>query len=246
MQNKSRGFIFGILVGSIFLFPIVIYIIFESTKEGCFSNIFKMFRLLGILTITAIGMFYLYENESDCNRKLPKFLVAIIYILFFYIFLSYFFFEPYTKESTNNSISKGGDDYYWLQVPKLSYKLKLNEEVKIPIKICTPNEVHLKQIKEEMSNKIFDKNIIELSNAEKKELDEAFSTFLTVKESLNYQTHDIEVKTEQEEKILEINEFFIDENTKTYSIKALKNGNAVIWFYIGDISTYVLISVEEE
>ena len=97
-----------------------------------------------------------------------------------------------------------------------------------------------------MSNKIFDKNIIELSNAEKKELDEAFSAFLTVKKSLNYQTHDIEVKTEQEEKILEINEFSIDENTKTYSIKALKNGNAVIWFYIGDISTYVLISVKEE
>lgn len=246
MQNKSKYFIFGILVGSIFLFPILIYIIIESLKEGCFSDIFKMFRILGILTITTITMFFLYENESECNRKIPRFLVAIIYIIFFYIFLSYFLFEPYTKESTNNPNSKGGNGYYWLQVPKLSYKLKLNEEVKIPIKICTPNEVHLKQIKKEMSNKIFDKNIIELSNAEKKQLDEAFSTFLTVKKSLNYQTHDIEVKTEQEEKILEINEFFIDENTKTYSIKALKNGNAVIWFYIGDISTYVLISVEEE
>ena len=149
-------------------------------------------------------------------------------------------------ESKNTVQSIGGDGYYWLQAPKVSYKLKLNEEVKIPIKICTPNEVHLEQIKEEMSNKIFDKNIIELSNAEKKELDEAFSTFLTVKKSLNYQTHDIRIKIEQEEKILEINEFFIDENTKTYSIKALKNGNAVIWFYIGDISTCVFISVEEE
>lgn len=246
MQNKSRYFIFGILVGSIFLFPILIYIIIESLKEGCFSDIFKMFRILCIVTITAITMFFLYENESECNRKIPRFLVAIIYILFFYIFLSYFLFEPYTKESTNNPKSIGGNGYYWLQVPKLSYKLKLNEEVKIPIKICTPNEVHLKQIKKEMANKIFDKNIIELSNAEKKELDEAFSTFLTVKKSLNYQTHDIEVKTEQEEKILEINEFFIDENTKTYSIKALKNGNAVICFYIGDLSTDVLISVEEE
>ena len=112
------------------------------------------------------------------------------------------------KETTNNKNSIGGDDYYWLQAPKLSYKLKINEEVKIPIKICTPNEVHLEQIKKEMSNKIFDKTIIELSNTEKKELDEAFSTFLTVKKSLNYQTHDIEVKTEQEEKILEIDEFF--------------------------------------
>lgn len=246
MQKESRYFIFGILVGSIFLFPILIYIIIESFKEGCFSDIFKMLRILGILTITAISMFFLYENESDCNRKPPRFLVAIIYILFFYIFLSYFVFEPYTKESTNNPNSKGGDDYYWLQAPKESYKLKINEEIKIPIEICTPNEVHLEQIKKEMSNKIFDKNIIELSNAEKKELDEAFSTFLTVKKSLNYQTHDIEVKTEPEEKILEINEFFIDENTKTYSIKAVKNGNAVIWFYIGDISTYVFVSVEEE
>ena len=150
-------------------------------------------------------------------------------------------------KSKNTVQSIGGDGYYWLQAPKVSYELKLNEEVKIPIKICTPNEVLLEEIKKEMSNKIFDKNIIELSNAEKKELDEAFSTFLTVKKSLNYQTHDIEVKIEQEEKILEINEFFIDENTKTYSIKTLKNGNAVIWFYIGDdISTCVFISVEEE
>lgn len=90
------------------------------------------------------------------------------------------------------------------------------------------------------------KQSLNYQKLKKKELDEVFSTFLTVKKSLNYQTHDIEVKTEQEEKILEINEFFIDENTKTYSIKALKNGNAVIWFYIGDISTYVLISVEED
>lgn len=150
-------------------------------------------------------------------------------------------------ESKNTVQSIGGDGYYWLQAPKVSYELKLNEEVKIPIKICTPHEVLLEEIKKEMSNKIFDKNISELSNAEKKELDEAFSTFLTVKKSLNYQTHDIEVKIEQEEKILEINEFFIDENTKTYSIKTLKNGNAVIWFYIGDdISTCVFISVEEE
>ena len=151
-------------------------------------------------------------------------------------------------ESKNTVQSIGGDGYYWLQAPKGSYELKLNEEVKIPIKICTPNEFLLEEIKKEMSNKIFDKNIIELSNAEKKELDEAFSTFLTVKKSLNYQTHDIRIKIEQEEKNLEIiNEFFIDENTKTYSIKALKNGNAVIWFYIGDdISTCVFISVEEE
>ena len=150
-------------------------------------------------------------------------------------------------ESKNTVQSVGGDGYYWLQAPKGSYELKLNEEVKIPIKICTPNEFLLEEIKKEMSNKIFDKNIIELSNTEKKELDEAFSTFLTVKKSLNYQTHDIRIKIEQEEKILEINEFFIDENTKTYSIKALKNGNAVIWFYIGDdISTCVFISVEEE
>lgn len=150
-------------------------------------------------------------------------------------------------KSKNTVQSVGGDGYYWLQAPKVSYELKLNEEVKIPIKICTPNEFLLEEIKKEMSNKIFDKNIIELSNAEKKELDEAFSTFLTVKKSLNYQTHDIEIEVKQEEKILEINEFFIDENTKTYSIKALKNGNAVIWFYIGDdISTCVFISVEEE
>ena len=151
-------------------------------------------------------------------------------------------------ESKNTVQSVGGDGYYWLQAPKGSYELKLNEEVKIPIKICTPDEFLLEEIKKEMSNKIFDKNIIELSNTEKKELDEAFSTFLTVKKSLNYQTHDIRIKIEQEEKILEIiNEFFIDENTKTYSIKALKNGNAVIWFYIGDdISTCVFISVEEE
>lgn len=151
-------------------------------------------------------------------------------------------------ESKNTVQSVGGDGYYWLQAPKGSYELKLNEEVKIPIKICTPDEFLLEEIKKEMSNKIFDKNIIELSNTEKKELDEAFSTFLTVKKSLNYQTHDIRIKIEQEEKILEIiNEFFIDENTKTYPIKALKNGNAVIWFYIGDdISTCVFISVEEE
>ena len=151
-------------------------------------------------------------------------------------------------ESKNTVQSVGGDGYYWLQAPKGSYELKLNEEVKIPIKICTPNEFLLEEIKKEMSNKIFDKNIIELSNTEKKELDEAFSTFLNVKKSLNYQTHDIRIKIEQEEQILEIiNEFFIDENTKTYSIKALKNGNAVIWFYIGDdISTCVFISVEEE
>lgn len=180
-------------------------------------------------------------------------IISIVGLVFSITFLkSIDFFETIgkkdisEKETTNNKNSIGGDEYYWLQAPKISYKLKINEEIKIPIEICTPNEVHLEQIKKEMSNKIFDKNIIELSNAEKKELDEAFSTFLTVKKSLNYQTHDIEVKTEQEEKILEINEFFIDENTKTYSIKALKNGNAVICFYIGDLSTDVLISVEEE
>lgn len=180
-------------------------------------------------------------------------IISIVGLVFSTTFLkSIDFFETIgkkdisEKETTNNKNSIGGDDYYWLQAPKESYKLKINEEIKIPIEICTPNEIHLKQIKKEMSNKIFDKTIIELSNVEKKELDEAFSTFLTDKKYLNYQTHDIEVKTEQEEQILEINEFFIDENTKTYSIKALKNGNAVICFYIGDISTYVLISVEEE
>ena len=102
MQNKSRYFIFGILVGSIFLIPILIYVIIESLKEGCFSDIFKIFRILSILTITAIIMFFLYSN-----RKIPRFLVAINYILFFYILLSFFVFEPYTKESTNNPNSKG-------------------------------------------------------------------------------------------------------------------------------------------
>ena len=37
------------------------------------------------------------------------------------------------------------------------------------------------------------------------------------------------------------------EEVANLCIKALKNGNAVIWFYIGDdISTCVFISVEEE
>ena len=195
----------------------------------------------------------LIKNNPKIFPIIISVIISIVGLVFPITFLkSIDFFETIgkkdisEKETTNNKNSIGGDDYYWLQAPKVSYKLKINEEVKIPIEICTPNEVHLEQIKKEMSNKIFDKTIIELSNAEKKELDEAFSTFLTVKKSLNYQTHDIEVKTDQEEKILEINEFFIDENTKTFSIKALKNGNAVIWFYIGDISTYVLISVEEE
>lgn len=247
MQNKSRGFIFGILVGSIFLFPIVIYIIFESTKEGCFSNIFKMFRLLGILTITAIGMFYLYANESNCNRKLPKFLVAIIYILFFYIFLSYFLFEPYTKESTNNPNSKGGDGYYWLQAPKLSYKLKLNEEVKIPIKICTPNEIHLKQIKEEMAFEIFKKPIYELDRTENMELAKVFSNFLVTKKNLNYSVQDIKFETKtNEDQIFEITEISNTEEIKTLSIKGIKKGSTAIWFYIGDISTCVLISIEED
>lgn len=195
----------------------------------------------------------LIKNNPKIFPIIISVIISIVGLVFSITFLkSIDFFETIgkkdfsEKETTNNKNSIGGDDYYWLQAPKLSYKLKINEEVKIPIAICTPNEVHLEQIKKEMSNKIFDKNIIELSNAEKKELDEAFSTFLTVKKSLNYQTHDIEVKTEQEEKILEINEFFIDENTKTYSIKALKNGNAVIWFYIGDISTCILISIGED
>lgn len=195
----------------------------------------------------------LIKNNPKIFPIIISVIISIVGLVFSITFLkSIDFFETIgkkdisEKETTNNKNSIGGDDYYWLQAPKLSYKLKINEEVKIPIAICTPNEVHLEQIKKEMSNKIFDKNIIELSNAEKRELDEAFSTFLTVKKSLNYQTHDIEVKTEQEEQILEINEIFIDENTKTYSIKALKNGNAVIWFYIGDISTYVLISIEED
>ncbi len=195
----------------------------------------------------------LIKNNPKIFPIIISVIISIVGLVFSITFLkSIDFFETIgkkdisEKETTNNKNSIGGDDYYWLQAPKESYKLKINEEIKIPIEICTPNEIHLEQIKKEMSNKIFDKTIIELSNAEKKELDEAFSTFLTVKKSQNYQTHDIEVKTEQEEKILEINEFFIDENTKTYSIKALKNGNAVIWFYIGDISTYVLISVEEE
>lgn len=220
----------------------------------------EVFREILFLIVMAWSIPNLIFFLIKLIKKNPKIFPIIISVIIFIVGLVFSitflknidFFETIgkkdisEKETTNNKNSIGGDDYYWLQVPELSYKLKLNEEVKIPIKICTPNEVHLKQIKKEMSNKIFDKNIIELSNAEKKELDEAFSTFLTVKKSLNYQTHDIEVKTEQEEKILEINEFFIDENTKTYSIKALKNGNAVIWFYIGDISTYVLISVEEE
>jgi len=220
----------------------------------------EVFREILFLIVMAWSIPNLIFFLIKLIKNNPKFfpiiisvIISIVGLVFSITFLkSIDFFETIgkkdisEKETTNNKNSIGGDDYYWLQAPKLSYKLKLNEEVKIPIKICTPNEVHLEQIKKEMSNKIFDKNIIELSNAEKKELDEAFSTFLTVKKSLNYQTHDIEVKTEQEENILEINEFFIDENTKTYSIKALKNGNAVIWFHIGDISTYVLISVEEE
>lgn len=41
------------------------------------------------------------------------------------------------KETTNNKNSIGGDDYYWLQAPKVSYKLKINEEVKIPIEEST-------------------------------------------------------------------------------------------------------------
>lgn len=220
----------------------------------------EVFREILFLIVMAWSIPNLIFFLIKLIKNNPKFfpiiisvIISIVGLVFSITFLkSIDFFETIgkkdisEKETTNNKNSIGGDDYYWLQAPKLSYKLKLNEEVKIPIKICTPNEVHLEQIKKEMSNKIFDKNIIELSNAEKKELDEAFSTFLTVKKSLNYQTHDIEVKTEQEEKILEINEFFVDENTKTYSIKALKNGNAVICFYIGDLSTDVLISVEEE
>ena len=220
----------------------------------------EVFREILFLIVMAWSIPNLIFFLIKLIKNNPKFfpiiisvIISIVGLVFSITFLkSIDFFETIgkkdisEKETTNNKNSIGGDDYYWLQAPKLSYKLKLNEEVKIPIKICTPNEVHLEQIKKEMSNKIFDKTIIELSNAEKKELDEAFSTFLTVKKSLNYQTHDIEVKTEQEEKILEINEFFVDENTKTYSIKALKNGNAVICFYIGDLSTDVLISVEEE
>lgn len=220
----------------------------------------EVFREILFLIVMAWSIPNLIFFLIKLIKKNPKIfpiiisvIISIVGLVFSITFLKNIdFFETIEKkdisekETTNNKNSIGGDDYYWLQAPKESYKLKINEEIKIPIEICTPNEIHLEQIKKEMSNKIFDKNIIELSNAEKKELDEAFSTFLTVKKSLNYQTHDIEVKTEQEEKILEINEFFIDENTKTYSIKALKNGNAVIWFYIGDISTYVLISVEEE
>ena len=220
----------------------------------------EVFREILFLIVMAWSIPNLIFFLIKLIKKNPKIfpiiisvIISIVGLVFSITFLKNIdFFETIgkkdisEKETTNNKNSIGGDDYYWLQAPKVSYKLKINEEVKIPIEICTPNEVHLEQIKKEMSNKIFDKTIIELSNAEKKELDEAFSTFLTVKKSLNYQTHDIEVKTEQEENILEINEFFIDENTKTYSIKALKNGNAVIWFHIGDISTYVLISVEEE
>lgn len=220
----------------------------------------EVFREILFLIVMAWSIPNLIFFLIKLIKKNPKIfpiiisvIISIVGLVFSITFLkSIDFFETIgkkdisEKETTNNKNSIGGDEYYWLQAPKISYKLKINEEIKIPIEICTPNEVHLEQIKKEMSNKIFDKNIIELSNAEKKELDEAFSTFLTVKKSLNYQTHDIEVKTEQEEKILEINEFFIDENTKTYSIKALKNGNAVICFYIGDLSTDVLISVEEE
>ena len=50
-------------------------------------------------------------------------------------------------ESKNTVQSVGGDGYYWLQAPKGSYELKLNEEVKIPIKICTPDEFLLEEIK---------------------------------------------------------------------------------------------------
>ena len=49
-------------------------------------------------------------------------------------------------ESKNTVQSVGGDGYYWLQAPKGSYELKLNEEVKIPIKICTPDEFLLEEI----------------------------------------------------------------------------------------------------
>lgn len=220
----------------------------------------EVFREILFLIVMAWSITNLIFFLIKLIKKNPKIfpiiisvIISIVGLVFSITFLKNIdFFETIEKkdisekETTNNKNSIGGDDYYWLQAPKESYKLKINEEIKIPIEICTPNEIHLEQIKKEMSNKIFDKTIIELSNAEKKELDEAFSTFLTVKKSLNYQTHDIEVKTEQEEKILEINDFFIDENTKTYSIKALKNGNAVIWFYIGDISTCVLISVKED
>lgn len=219
----------------------------------------EVFREILFLIVMAWSIPNLIFFLIKLIKKNPKIfpiiisvIISIVGLVFSITFLKNIdFFETFgkkdisEKETTNNKNSIGGDDYYWLQAPKESYKLKINEEVKIPIEICTPNEIHLEQIKKEMSNKIFDKTIIELSNAEKKELDEAFSTFLTDKKYLNYQTHDIEVKTEQEEQILEINEIFIDENTKTYSIKALKNGNAVICFYIGDLSTDVLISVEE-
>ena len=220
----------------------------------------EVFREILFLIVMAWSIPNLIFFLIKLIKKNPKIfpiiisvIISIVGLVFSITFLkSIDFFETIEKkdiserETTNNKNSIGGDDYYWLQAPKISYKLKINEEIKIPIEICTPNEVHLEQIKKEMSNKIFDKNIIELSNAEKKELDEAFSTFRTIKQSVNYQAKDIRVKTEQKEQILEIHETFNDKNTKTYSIEALKKGNVVICFYIGDLSTDVLISVEEE
>ena len=151
----------------------------------------EVFREILFLIVMAWSIPNLIFFLIKLIKNNPKFfpiiisvIISIVGLVFSITFLkSIDFFETIgkkdisEKETTNNKNSIGGDDYYWLQAPKLSYKLKLNEEVKIPIKICTPNEVHLEQIKKEMSNKIFDKNIIELSNAEKRNLMKHFQHF---------------------------------------------------------------------
>ena len=98
-----------------------------------------------------------------------------------------------------------------------------------------------------MAFEIFKKPIYELDRTENMELAEVFSNFLVTKKNLNYSVQDIKFETKtNEDQILEITEISNTEEIKTFSIKGIKKGSTAIWFYIGDISTCVLISVEED
>ena len=73
--------------------------------------------------------------------------------------LSSIFIEAANISTGKDTIKKsiGGDGYYWLSTPFPTYTLKVKEVEEIPIKIHTPNEIHLEQIKEEMAFEIFKK-----------------------------------------------------------------------------------------
>ena len=121
----------------------------------------EVFREILFLIVMAWSIPNLIFCLIKLIKKNPKIfpiiisvIISIVGLVFSITFLkSIDFFETIgkkdisEKETTNNKNSIGGDKYYWLQAPKISYKLKINEEIKIPIEICTPNEVHLEQIK---------------------------------------------------------------------------------------------------